>query len=101
MPGDPRECRERAARCLELAASTANEGIKQLFLSISKQWEALAAELERAKKIIDDDQGALKTALKKSRRTSVAKKARQKKSARAVHARRAKQANGHAGWCLR
>src|SRR5262245_58377695 len=83
MPGNPKECRERAARCLELAASAANDGIKQMFLNIARHWEALAMELERAKEILNDEKGGVtvgrhrrhrRAAPKKSKRTARRKK---------------------------
>src|ERR1700674_3798496 len=68
MPGDPKECRERAAHCLELAASSANEGIKKMFLNIAKHWQMLAEELEHTKSILDDEKGAVKFSRKKPRK---------------------------------
>src|ERR1700682_4465442 len=68
MPGDPKECRKRAAHCLELAASAANDGIKQMFLNLARHWEVLAQELERAKSILDDEKGGLQVGESKRRR---------------------------------
>ena len=46
MPGDPRECRKHALRCAELAMTARTEQLKAKFLALSKQWEALAIQLE-------------------------------------------------------
>lgn len=96
MPGDPRECRERAARCLELAAETANEGVKQMLLSIAKQWETLAMELERAKRVLNDEKGAIKIAFKKPRRRKLAAQKRNRKKKAPAAILKSKRANGAA-----
>jgi hypothetical protein len=100
MPGDPRECRERAARCLELATEAANEGIKQTFLRIARHWQILAEELERAKSILDDEKGTIRISLKKRRKTKPKSgKARKKRKFHAGVAR-TKRANGLPTWGL-
>jgi hypothetical protein len=96
MPGDPKECRQRAARCLELAADAANEGIKQMFLNIAKHWETLASELERTKKMLDDEKGALKLVGKPRRKRIQAKGRKRKKKSPATV--RTKRSNGFANW---
>lgn len=52
MPGDPRECRQRALRCAQLASETNNDQLKAHFLNLSKTWESLANELERTKSLM-------------------------------------------------
>jgi ribosome-binding factor A len=53
MPGDPKERREHAKRCAELAkAATAPEARDQ-FLSLQMSWIRLAADLDNAKAFID------------------------------------------------
>ena len=42
MPGDPRECRLNAARCLELAETATTPELRRL----AEIWKELAAELE-------------------------------------------------------
>jgi hypothetical protein len=54
MPGDPRECRERAARCAELAATAHAPQLKATFLELSRNWEKLAIQLEEAFAKIDE-----------------------------------------------
>ena len=102
MPGDPKECRERAAHCLELAASTANDGIKQMFLTLAKHWQTLADELERAKTILDDEKGGLMLAGKKRQRkkSRTARTKRKKKKSAGTLRTKAKRVNGDARWGL-
>jgi hypothetical protein len=47
MPGDPKECREHAKRCLQLADETTNPALKDSLIEISTQWLRLAADLDR------------------------------------------------------
>ena len=46
MPGDPRECREHALHCLELAKTASSPQVKAKFLDLANMWTKLAAELE-------------------------------------------------------
>jgi hypothetical protein len=48
MPGDPKECRRRAARCAELAVAARTPQLRATFLELSKNWEKLAMQLENA-----------------------------------------------------
>jgi hypothetical protein len=48
MPGDPKECRRRAARCAELAMAAHNPQFRVMFLDLPKNWEKLAIQLEDA-----------------------------------------------------
>jgi hypothetical protein len=48
MPGDPKECRRHAERCRKLAAAADTQQLKVTFLSLSKNWEILAIQLEDA-----------------------------------------------------
>ena len=47
MPGDPKECREHAKRCLQLADETTNPALKDSLLDISRHWMRLASDLDR------------------------------------------------------
>jgi len=100
MPGDPRECRERAARCLELAAEAVNDGIKQTFLRIAKHWQLLAEELERARSVLDDEKGAIKFSVKKRRNTKPRLRKARKKSNVQAGVTQTKRANGREAWSL-
>ena len=46
MPGNPRECRENAARCAELAVTAKAKRLKVMLVKLSRSWERLAVDLE-------------------------------------------------------
>jgi hypothetical protein len=48
-PGDPRECREYAARCRELADQTDDPLLQKAYLDLAQSWSRLADELERVR----------------------------------------------------
>jgi hypothetical protein len=48
MPGDPKECRRRAAQCAELAVAARTPRLRATFLELSKNWKKLAIQLENA-----------------------------------------------------
>ena len=48
MPGDPKECRSRAQRCLELADKARTPEGRKIFLRLVDQWDHLAKELDHA-----------------------------------------------------
>jgi hypothetical protein len=52
MNGNPRERRQHALRCAQLAIEANTEGLKAHFLSLSKTWESLANELERTQSLL-------------------------------------------------
>ena len=52
MPGDPKECREHARRCAELASSATTPDAREQFLSLEQSWMRLAADLENAQMVI-------------------------------------------------
>jgi hypothetical protein len=53
MPGDPKECREHARRCAELANTATTPDAREHFLALQQSWLRLAADLESAKAFID------------------------------------------------
>jgi hypothetical protein len=55
MPGDPKECRLRAMRCAELAATVKTSQLKARFLDMSKNWVRLAESLEKTHALMDED----------------------------------------------
>jgi hypothetical protein len=55
MPGDPKECRLRAMRCAELAASARTSQLKATLLGLSKEWEKLAIDLEKTRALLEED----------------------------------------------
>ncbi len=54
MPGDPRECREHALRCAELATNVKDVEFKATYFALSKQWEMFAVELEGAAAMLSE-----------------------------------------------
>jgi hypothetical protein len=53
MPGDPRECRQNARCCLELAAAASTPIVRDNFLSLAQTWTRLARELEASKRFLE------------------------------------------------
>jgi hypothetical protein len=54
MPGNPKECRLRARRCAELAASAKDLKLKHVFSDLAKSWTTLAVQLEAAMALRDE-----------------------------------------------
>jgi len=52
MPGDPKECRQHAERCGELARLTSTQEARETFLSLQMTWIRLAIELQQAVALI-------------------------------------------------
>ena len=48
MLGNAKECRQRAARCAEMAIAAHTPQLRGKFLELSKNWEKLAIQLENA-----------------------------------------------------
>jgi hypothetical protein len=48
MPFNPKECRQHAARCAEMAIAAHTPQLRATFLGLSKNWEKLAIQLENA-----------------------------------------------------
>ena len=46
MPGNPKECRQHARRCAELASVATTPEAREQFLSLQMSWIRLAADLE-------------------------------------------------------
>jgi hypothetical protein len=55
MPGNPKECRQRALRCADLARTARTPELKNTLLDLSKSWHKLAVELERSAAFVDMD----------------------------------------------
>ena len=53
MPGDPKECRQHAERCAELARFACTIEDRDKFLSLQLTWIRLAAELDRMGALIE------------------------------------------------
>jgi hypothetical protein len=56
MPGDPKECRQHAACCAELARLASTPEARDKFLSLQITWIRLALELDQARALIDATQ---------------------------------------------
>jgi len=54
MPGDPKECRDRAARCEELAKIAENPEHARVLANLARQWLRLALQLERAQAVLNE-----------------------------------------------
>ena len=52
MPGDPKECRQHAERCAELARLARTAEDRDKFLSLQMIWIRLALELDQAGALI-------------------------------------------------
>ena len=56
MSGDPKECRQHAERCAELAGLASTPEGRETFLSLQMTWIRLAMELDQAKALIEATQ---------------------------------------------
>jgi hypothetical protein len=54
MPGNPKECREHAKRCLQLADETTSPALKDSLTEIAGQWTRLATDLETTRQLLDE-----------------------------------------------
>jgi len=53
MPGDPKECREHAKRCQEIADAAQADFHKAHFEHLAQMWIRLANDLERGKALLE------------------------------------------------
>jgi hypothetical protein len=53
MPGDPKECREHALHCTEMAQRTRNPEHKKTLNDLAQTWLSLATELERSRAVLE------------------------------------------------
>jgi hypothetical protein len=54
MPSDPKECRQHALRCTELAERATDSQLKAVLGMLAKRCLRLAADLERARAVRDE-----------------------------------------------
>jgi len=54
MPGDPKECREHAKHCLELASVAPSALGRARFEDLAQTWLRLANDLERVQVLLDN-----------------------------------------------
>ena len=55
MSGDPRECRERALQCADLAHTARTPQLKQTLIELSQSWLKLSIELERNQALLAEN----------------------------------------------
>jgi hypothetical protein len=53
MPGDPKQCREHAKRCWELASGATNPVLKESLIDLAQRWARLASDLEVTERMLD------------------------------------------------
>ena len=53
MPGDPKECREHAKNCQEMADAAPSAMAKARFEELAQTWLRLASDLEHAKALVE------------------------------------------------
>jgi hypothetical protein len=53
MPGDPKECRLRAVKCMQLANETTNLELRRTFVDLAHHWNRIAAELDDAQALLN------------------------------------------------
>jgi hypothetical protein len=53
MPGDPKECREHAKRCLKIAQEATNRALRASLEQIAQNWLRLAADLDATKPLLE------------------------------------------------
>jgi hypothetical protein len=53
MPCDPRQCRERALECMELARTAATPDHNRLLTNLAQSWINLATDLEQAAALME------------------------------------------------
>jgi hypothetical protein len=54
MRGDPKQCRENALRCADLAHTAKSPKLSMLLVDLSKNWMKMADELEQSQRLVED-----------------------------------------------
>jgi hypothetical protein len=54
MPGDSKECRQRALRCTELAERATDFQLREILQALAQRWLELGLQLEHAQALRDD-----------------------------------------------
>ena len=52
MPGNPKECRQHARTCLQLAEEARSQEVARTFVDLAHSWTKLAIELESAQALL-------------------------------------------------
>ena len=53
MPGDPKEFRENATRCLAMAADAPNPDLREILVETAQRWLRLATEIEADNSLLE------------------------------------------------
>jgi hypothetical protein len=53
MPGDPKECRQHALNCIELAKTAPSVQARETFANLANTWLRLAADLDASQALLD------------------------------------------------
>ena len=56
MPGDPKECRQHALNCVQLAKTAESPEARDRFARLARPWIRLAEELERMQEVLAEDE---------------------------------------------
>ena len=56
MPGDPKECRQHALNCVQLAKTAKSPEARDRFARLARTWIRLAEELERMQEVLAEDE---------------------------------------------
>jgi hypothetical protein len=56
MPGDPKECRQHALNCVQLAKTAESPEARDRFANLARTWIRLAEELERMQAVLAEDE---------------------------------------------
>ena len=55
MPGDPKECRQHALNCVQLATSASTPEQRDHFAKLARTWIKLGEELEHMQTLLEED----------------------------------------------
>ena len=53
MPGDPKECRDHAKRCWQLASETKNPELRESLTDLAQTWARLATDLDVTRALME------------------------------------------------
>ena len=56
MPGDPKECRQHALNCVQLAKTAVSPEARDRFAHLARTWIRLAEELDRMQAVLAEEE---------------------------------------------
>jgi hypothetical protein len=56
MPGDPKECRQHALNCVQLAKTAESSEARDRFAHLARTWIRLAEELESIQAVLAEEE---------------------------------------------